>query len=734
MNRDVLSDDYYGNKETQKKQVSQESTQSGKNRDVLSDEYGQLSIKPGFEKAAPILKIMAESGAGLPRFISDVATGLGEAGQNFSSTLSGQKTPRYDIKKSFGGEKGDPLTQAVSQHAIGVAGGGSTILGQMLSNAANKGLQYQPGEGNLLSALPESRATSMLEGALTGAIPFAQKPGLNLVKSGFNTGNPLLKAKIPQIKESIAKKELSLQEATGKHEAQKEAEQQVKTLSEEETGKAKPSTMQYSVLEQEKNLAEKSRKVEELNKQLEEHKKLPELPKIDTKSHDTNVSNAEKSLKEAEEHIENTKSTHEKSKENLESNNESIGEYLNAGKKHDELFAQQIKPQVEKIFEDIPANYKQVVDEFNNNNIQLKPGALENLSTMTPVSEEMNALVSGSEKTKIDKNHFVQEVMDIAPTSSDSNAGTFMDKLKDAKRYRFELKRRLKDESSAETRTQIIGAIPKINKIIENSEKALEKGIGTENYSKYEKVNKAYSDIFYPLKRNKVVKEILDNTTVTGKIAPKLRGTSKSRVLLREMTEANPEASKAVIGQSYSNKTKELNIHDPYIAEYIEKHPELKRLLNDNKEASQLIKQSESNIKTANKRKKEIERQHKEAVERKGKSESENKTVEIEKNKRESIKTDIEAQIEKHKKDISEGNLKVEKQNKHIESLRSESKKTKMTLKQKSEIENEIKKEKEKLSQLKKEINESKGKLFKFIHGSYRVAKGVTRVLKKIGK
>src|ERR1700685_978255 len=306
-----------------------------------SEQQAPLTLKDVWSMRNPVAKLTFGSTPGGKILehatlnpVGDVLTGLTRAGENIPKGLAGltdavlgkfgKKTnfknniPTVDVNNVFGANKGSPLLQGAAQYAGGAVAGGSSLLGQIMGNAGFSAIQgageYKPGEENMMGILPEDEIGAAISGGLTGgalgALPFGIKPAIKAGKYLFGSSNPITQAKIPIMEQSIANKKITLEEAAEQHQKQMAAEQNAKSISEQETGKSKPSTMKYNLSEQERIAGEQSKQLEEFIKQLEQHEnlpkspenielppapekpklpELPELPKINNKNHETNI-------------------------------------------------------------------------------------------------------------------------------------------------------------------------------------------------------------------------------------------------------------------------------------------------------------------------------------------------------------------------------------------------------------------------------------------------------------
>jgi len=700
----------------------------------------QLPIKPGFEKLAPILKLMSESPSSMPGLLSDVATGLGRAGQNLASTLSGGKTPRYNIEKSFGAERGNPITQVAAQYALPGPLGGGKLLQTMLSAGGYGALQHQPGDETIFTALPQNRLTAGIEQAGLSALPFGIKPAKKLISSLISPaihGNPTLVAERAATKQSILGKQKTLEEVAKEHQAQLQSEKQAITQSEIETGKAKPSTMRHNVSEGENVLAEKQKEISDLNKQLEEHKKLPELPEINTANHEKNLANANKALEDSTKHLEETKLAHETAKNQLSNAENNIGNFLRSGSPHDEVIASRIKPTLERLEKEIPKEYAEVVEEAKNMPVDVPQEAMKDYLLS---SKDYGQLLAGSRKLhlpgsmiKSTGNEFLDDILSYAPKSTDTNVGVFMDRVKDLREMIHNTNRAIEIEPIASRRTQMSHAVKEAKKVLEAAKNTLDQSLGDLS-PRWKEVNKKYAEVLWPLRENKIAQKVLENTTMPDNVIKAIRGSDKGNVLLRNMIQSDPDALIHTVGQRYDAAPKKFYGKNTRLKEYSDKIPGFNNVIDQRKNALSNIEKTESNIKSSEKRNAEIKQYHKEAKSELKTKQSEQKLLEKEKTERIEKEQSIKEKTVSLNKEIREKQVKLDKIKKHIDLLENESKKTKLSQSRVNDIKNEIKQERIKLKSLSTDVEKSKSRLFKLARSGYRVSKGIIRGLHKLGK
>lgn len=147
--------------------------QGGQNMAALLGEAGQgigdiMQMIPGFGAL--------QKGA-------QKATGIQLPDVNIRNELGlGNENP-VNAKQLISGKNANPFVQAMGQFLPGALAGGTSLPGQMASNALYAGTQASPQEQNANGILPQGRPGAMIEGGVMGALPFAMKGAGNVIKS-----------------------------------------------------------------------------------------------------------------------------------------------------------------------------------------------------------------------------------------------------------------------------------------------------------------------------------------------------------------------------------------------------------------------------------------------------------------------------------------------------------------------------------------------------------------------
>lgn len=571
------------------------------------------------------------------------------------------------------------------------------------------------------------RGQELIEKLMENAIPIAQ--GAKLIKPGLakvaSTGNPQLKQFAKASEENLIGHKATLEEAANAHQAQLEKQNKAIYEAEEETGKGtKPSTMKHSIGKDVIKTQEQEEKLAELNKQLEEHQNLPELPEVDTASHEKNVSNAEKSLANIDKHIEDVNATHQNAESNLGNVDKNISKFLNVKAAHDVRAASQIKDAAEGARKELSKSYDSLKENMKENHV-----VIDN----TPLIQDLNTkLIEMMKENKMHTKEFDNlnnEVFKLQNERTIIPANDYLSMLKSAKQYARDAREKaFKPDMNEEERAMWHKRYNELDEMIEKMDANFESSVPQEYIDKLKETNAGWRDIVKPLQRNNTYQTIKHRGRIEGDIMNKLRGTDQGDVIMKNIIKGNPEILKNVVGQRYAEKPHELQNAGELENEYINQLPELKNMVSERSTHEGNLNQAKENIKNAVLRKKEIEAQHKKAVSEKAKAEKEKTKLESAKTARSEKEKKIKEDIEGHKKDIAKLNDQIEKSKKHLKILEKEMSETKITKEALAQAKKNVQIEKERISKLNKDLQESKGLLVK----GYQIARGLARLTMKV--
>jgi DNA repair exonuclease SbcCD ATPase subunit len=566
-------------------------------------------------------------------------------------------------------------------------------------------------------------------------------------------GNPVMRAQIPLIEKSISGKEATLEDLANQHQEQLEKHKAAKYAAEEETGRSNPSTMKFAATNKQQGLQDKQSKIQELdkqhedlNKKIDELSKLPELPNIDTASHEINVGNAKKSLEESNQHIQESEKTHESAKRGLNEIDTSIGQHLNRGTDHDVRAASQILNAQEGplnpngrrtggIKGQISNVYNNLTQRFRDQNVNI-----DNTAEMRNTTNRLNELTRNGEFNGEEAQNLLRQLEQLnTEHGGQIPADQYLTALRSARDYAREARSNaFTPDMNAEARADWHRRFNELDEVVERMNGHLERAIGAEDHQLLQNANRAWRTQVIPLQRNTTYQTIRHRGRIEGDIMDKLRGTDAGDVLMRRIIQSDPEILKNVVGQRYAHNPAALREAGARENEYINRMPELRDMISRRQEASNIVDRTKENIKHAKKRKNEIISEKNKAVSSKNEAVRKAKKVNTEKKQREDEKQkleagqkDIKSQIDKHKSDISEGNAELKRLQKHIEILEKEASATKATSSAQDVAKKELAAQKKKLQEVKSGIDKSKGSLLKLATKGYRVGK---HAVKWIGK
>jgi hypothetical protein len=472
----------------------------------------------------------------------------------------------------------------------------------------------------------------------------------------------------------------ALQEAEDNDKAYSAAIEQSK----QQTGKSNPDLMQ--------NAAQK-RKTEIDNLTNEASTIQDQLSK--TKIDENAVPQAEENLNAANQHQQNS----ENMANSIDAN---IGQFLNQGAAHDVRAAQGIAHRVQAVEDYWNDAYKTFQKNIADANFQMPKTAMEKLDydAMSPTqlvqtfgADAFEALKKGKmdefiqkQKTQAGKqpasaNSYLNTLMEVAPTITDTNAADFLAKYKDFRDRVFKLSQRLRDPRVEEVEKQKMQeALNEARKMQAQMKQVLDAGLG-EYKPEFERVNKGYSEQIYPLRDNPVVQNAQEGK-LSDNIIKSLRTDEEGMPLVRELVKQDPEILRNVVGQRYFSKPEELHNPNELMREYLGEIPQLQRMLEEKQNANAALEQSRANAKLA-------QQQHAEIIKRQGEAQ-----------KLETNLGDLHDKIANSKKELST----LEK---HISTLREAAQKKNISLEKKVQIEKQLVDAKAEHTELKKKQNDA---------------------------
>ncbi len=454
--------------------------------------------------------------------------------------------------------------------------------------------------------------------------------------------------------------------------------------SKQQTGKSNPDLMENAAKKRQQDIDNMMSEASSLQEQL------------------TNTKVDKDAVPQAEENM-NTAQQHQQNSENMVSGIDSnIGQFLNKDAAHDVRAAQALSNRVQSIEDYANDSYKVFQNNIADANFQMPKTAMEKLDydSMSPTqliktfgADAFDALKKGKLDDFIKKqksndikqaqgnNSYLNTLMEVAPTITDTNAADFLAKYKDFRDRTFKLSQRLRDPRVEEVEKQKMQeALTQARQMQGQMKQVLDAGLG-EFKPEFERVNKLYSEQIYPLRNNPLVQKAQEGK-LTDNIIKSLRTNEEGMPLVRELVKQDPEILRNVIGQRYFAKPEEVHNPTELMREYLGEVPQLQRLLNERQTANAALEQSRSNAKIA-------QQQHADMI------------------KREAESKKLETNLGQLHDKIESSHNELSKLEKHISSLRDAAKKKGISLDKKVQIEKQLSDAKKEHADLQKNQSEA---------------------------
>lgn len=147
-----------------------------------NDFYNRIGFNPQQRPGAEEFKQAAGMNRTPFSAIQDIGVGLGEAGQNIASLLTGGKAPRVDMQETIGAKDPNKFIQGVAQYAPYAMAAPAGLLGGIAGGAAFGASQTQPGEQNAGGLLPEGRTGGAIKDALINALTHGAFKGIEALR------------------------------------------------------------------------------------------------------------------------------------------------------------------------------------------------------------------------------------------------------------------------------------------------------------------------------------------------------------------------------------------------------------------------------------------------------------------------------------------------------------------------------------------------------------------------
>lgn len=516
--------------------------------------------------------------------------------------------------------------------------------------------------------------------------------------------DPVLAANEAALDTQVANKAAEVAQKSEAALAADEANKQAIAQSKQEIGKSDADLMQYNMNKRQQDIQNMTDESSALQQQLAE-----------TKPAETELPQAEENLAASQEHVNNA----ENMGNEIDTN---IGQHLNEGAQHDVRAAQGISNRVNSIEDYWNNAYKTFTSNIADANFQMPTTAMEKLDydSMSPTqliqtfgADAFEALKKGKmdefikkqkisdNKQALGNNPYLQTLMEVAPTITDTNAADFLAKYKDFRDRTFRLSQRLRDPRVEEVEKQKMQeALTQARQMQTQMKDVLDAGLG-EYKPEFERVNKGYSEQVYPLRDNPVVQKAHEGK-LSDNIIKSLRTNEEGMPLVREIVKQDPEILRNIVGQRYfSSKAGRESILNPneMTREYLDEMPDLKQMLSQRQNANAALEQAKSNA--------EIAKQHHAEV-----------------TKRQGEATKIEQKAKDMQADIDATTKEVEKLQKHIDSLKKTAAQKNISLKEKMQSEKELKDLRRQLKETSTQLDEKTTGLRKYLRAAKLIYRG----------
>lgn len=264
-------------------------------------------------------------------------------------------------------------------------------------------------------------------------------------------------------------------------------------------------------------------------------------------------------------------------------------------------------------------------------------------------------------------------------------------------------------------RANLLDKAKKLGETKEKLKKILKDNIG-DDFALIEKADDIWANDYAPLYGNRAFKTAMKSEKVGKNIIETLSGSDRGSTILKKIIQEDPELLSHAIGQHY-NRSKPKSFYEKaeteLLNEYIDKHPNIKSLVEQQKLNESTIKQETSNIS-------KHEAEHKESIERA--TENNKQIKEYKDNKQK-----LESKIDKHQKSLKQINEKLSEYEQHVEKLKEAIKAEDISFAEKNKIGNELDRLKLKIKGLKVKKTETTGALFNLSHAIIKIAKSIAK-------
>ncbi len=276
-----------------------------------------------------------------------------------------------------------------------------------------------------------------------------------------------------------------------------------------------------------------------------------------------------------------------------------LNQHLNIGGVHKTDVAYGLTNRVNSIenyWKDAYSNFK---DKIKDLHVTMPDNVVKNYNVDMDTIREALKQPGGLEKVKAGKvgtqisNPYLKDLMDIAPSSQETNASKFLEKYQDFKTKRFDLRQQMKTASTHAERNQIKEALNQSQAIESAANKALEQGLG-QHAPEFARVNEGYSTQIYPLRSNPIIRKSKIGK-LPSNIVDAIGSNEPGMPLVRELVKQDPQLLRNVVGQRYAVNSEEVLNPHAGMREFTNEMPELNKLLQQHQTASQNVENALEN-------------------------------------------------------------------------------------------------------------------------------------------
>ncbi len=507
-------------------------------------------------EGAKQLYLGAKEGMGYaPPGTQDKYTQEREAERNFYNTTPAGKDPYAQLIR--GAAASSP------ELALAPALRGASLLGKMIKGAALGGAagtaQYvEPNNTRAWNALVGSTVGTALPVALEAPnLIKSLVKGTGKLKNAFKDISPLEK-KMAEVNQSHAQAEDEYKKSIGQARA--------------EGVPVNPDVAQNKSMMEQKNLQDTYEKLGE---------KPPVLPK---------------NIEQSEADLDKANLNHQAAIQFEDEAKNQIANHLNKGAAHDVRAARMIKEKERTNRKQISSGYDELENEFSQKQIKV-----DNAPIIQSKNEELKSIIRSGDLRGKDATNLLNE-LDRLKKEKSVNAQDYLRAYRSASQYAREARSKAYTPGmNAEEREEWKRKYNELDDKVHDMGKTLEESVGDQDFGKLKELNSRWRNEVVPLYKNRTFQNIRNNGQMPSNIMNTLRGDNEGNLIIKGIIKQDPEILKNVVGQRYAAKPEGLHDIGEVEQEYVNEMPELKDLINQHKEARDLIPEAKKNLEESSK-------------------------------------------------------------------------------------------------------------------------------------